>query len=156
MGGGVLNIIGNIAAGCLILFLTYKLLNFVYMLGYALIGIALNFLNFERITNFFVELLQKAIYHYMDQFGPNDPTKKDQLLFAIPWMIHKINWLFEKLSSAISIAIYAIFIGAGIYFSYHRIFVSYGTSDYGAVDFIIGWAVIAAIAAIGRTLRCIC
>lgn len=148
MGGGALSVIGNIAGGCLVLFLAYKIFNFVYLLGYALVGSALSFFDFDGITNFFAGLLQKAIYRYMDQFGPNDPTKKDRLLFAVPWMIHKINWLFEKLSSAISIAAYAIFGGAGIYFSHQWIFASYDTSDYGAVDYIVSWAAIVAITCI--------
>lgn len=148
MGGGMLSVIGNIAGGCLVLFLAYKIFNFIYMLGYALIGSALNFFDFNGLTNFFASLLQKAIYRYMDQFGPNDPTKKDRLLFAVPWMIHKINCLFEKLGATISIAMYAIFGGAGAYFSYQWIFASYDTSDYGAVDYIVSWAAIVAITAI--------
>lgn len=146
IGGGVLNVIGNIAGGCLVLFLAYKIISFIYMLGYALLGSALTFFDFDGATNFFAGLLQNAIYRYMDQFGPNDPTKKDRcFLFGVPWVIHKINWIFEKLSLVISIAVYIVSGAAGVYFSYQWIFASYDTSDYGIVDYIVGWAAIVAI-----------
>jgi len=148
IGNGFWGIVGNIAGGCLVLFLAYKIFNFVFSLGYALVGGALSFFDFEGVTNFFAGLLQKAIYRYMDLFGPNEPTKKDRMLFAVPWLVHKINWLFEKLSSVISIAAYAIFGGAGVYFGYQWIFASYDISDYGAVDYIVSWAAIVAITCI--------
>lgn len=149
MGGGVLNTLGNIAGGCLVIFLAYKIFNFIYMIGYALLGSVLSFFDFDGVTNFFAGLLQTAIYRYMNQFGPNDPTKKDRcFLFGVPWVIHKINWLAEKLSSVIGVALYVVSGGAGIYFGYQWIFASDDVSSYGTIDYIIGIAAVVAISII--------
>lgn len=154
MGGGILSVIGNIAGGCLVLFLAYKIFNFIYMLGYALIGSALNLFDFDGLTNFFASLLQKAIYRYMDLLcADNEPTKMDRyFLFGVSLVIHKINYIFEKLSSAICFAVYVVSGAAGLYFGYQWIIASYDTSGYKAMDFFVSYAAVVAVACIATYL----
>ena len=148
MESGFLMALLTAAFGCVIVYIAYRVFAFLYTIVYAALGFILVAFDFEKATSSLTNLLQKAIYAYMDNFKEGDPTKKDRLLFAVPYIIHKLNRLFDKLNTLISYAMYPTSGVFGFILSYQWIFGEYDTAGYKVSDYIISWAVIIIISSV--------
>lgn len=148
-GWALFDLICNLVTGLVVIFLAYTLFNLVCQFFCYFIQIIFHYLDFERIIVILAKILQKSILQYWGIFGNDEnPTKKDRLLFAIPWLFHKLNWLVEKISSAVYL-MYAIFGSATLYFSYQLVLGSTDTSSYSVGDYISGIAIIIGFTIIG-------
>ena len=144
---GFLMAVANVALGCLIVTVAYRIFDFAYTIVYAAIGFALVALDFGKATEKLTSLLEKEILAFLDNCGDNS-RRKDRVIFLVPFLLHKIHWLFNKLQGLICYAMYPVTGILGMYLSYQWIFEAYDAADYNLSELLVGWAFVLLISGI--------
>lgn len=147
MDMGFLMVVANVALGCLIVTVAYRIFDFAYTIVYATIGFGLVALDFGKATEKLTILLEKVILTFLDNCG-NNLSRKDRVIFLVPFLLHKIHWLLNKLQGLISYAMYPVSGVLGMYLSFHWIFEAYDAADYNLSELIVGWAFVLVISGI--------
>ena len=134
---GFLDALGFSVLVCLILALCNKLFYFVYMLVVKgiLEGI-LNFCDFEVITNLLTSWVEKVVSCYLKkEAADNNSADIGREIFFMPWLLHGVIRVIEKVRPIICILIYPAFGIAGAYFVYYMILAE--ANNYRGSDLVI-------------------
>ena len=107
---GFLNALGFSALVCLILALCCKIFCFVYVLVKGILEGILNFCDFEVITNLLTSWVEKVVSCYLKkEAADNNSADIGREIFFMPWLLHGVIRVIEKVRPIICILIYPAF-----------------------------------------------